>query len=58
MKFNYHVPTMCVYRKEYIGKKLWIKLNYEVPTKCVLQMSFLKMKQEWNSAIMSLNLCV
>ena len=53
MIFNYHVPTMCVYRKEYIGKKVRMKFNNEVPTICVFWKIVLQKQAEWYSTIMS-----
>ena len=52
MIFNYHVPTIYVYRKEYIEKKLGMKFNNEVPTICVLWIIVLQKQAEWYSTIM------
>ena len=53
MIFNYHVPTMYVYRKEYLGKKLRMKFNNEVTTIFVLWINVLRKQAKWNSTIMS-----
>ena len=44
---------MCVYRKEYIGKKLRMKFNNDVPTICVFWKIVLQKQAEWYSTIMS-----